>query len=120
MIQALPRIDDEIKSILINKKKPGLIKDFLIEYVKTERDILKDKFIQTLIDLHVEVNNLGKNKNKNKMNKNESRPFIVAPPSFTTPSMNTMNANNNNDNGGYCNCHCQNCFNPQFIRYKPY
>ena len=91
--QALLTIDGETKQKL-DKSKGSMIKEYVMKYFEKERDNSMIQFIQQLINLHIEVYNIGKSKPND----------------------------NNNDifDTTYRNCHCQSCVDLTSVRYKPY
>ena len=163
------------------------MKDYMIKYLETERNKSKNEFIEGLISLHIEVDNMGKKNNDDissmddQYQSSQSKSFFpsygydgdnymlsmttdstnnsmsaviqnnnntLIPPTVT-PSINineypplqfepiytdlecgsntdnTYKYNNNSNISnprltGYCNCHCQNCFNQELVRYHPY
>ena len=125
---ALSMVDTETKRLLITKKKGAVIKSFITEYSEKERNKSKNAFIEGLINLHIEVDNIGKkiNDKLSSSNGNISYRRVITSEFDTIYADNHkyngyyMNNYVSNTNTGYCNCHCQNCFNPELVRYRPY
>lgn len=112
--------NQEIKHRLLkNKKKGKLLKACMLQYVNKEMNDSKVAFMSSLIDLHVEVNNLGKTKSKSEPVKSDTHgiPPILSP----FPSPNPLILESPFVKIGYGNVHSSNAsYQSRSYRFQPY